>query len=299
VWTAGVLALVCLSGSVALSVAAERARPEVNLQEMMYISSPSALKKLSLGYEGLLADIYWTRALVYFGEKHHRHEMTYKLIEPILTVTTTLDPQMLVAYNSGSVFLAQRPPQGAGDPEAAARLVRRGIAANPKAWKLWYQLGYVQWQEMGDAKAASQSFLTGSKMPGAMPWMAVMAAALAGNAGEIETARYLWTNIYQGTQEKYQRETASHYLMALDAYDEMVQIQHRVELYGERTGHAPASFGELIAAGYLRGVPLDPLGAPYRLRNGRVEMDDDELKPYVQRGIPQIGVAKAADGSGH
>ena len=26
---------------------------------------------MSLGYDGLLADIYWTRAVQYFGGKHH------------------------------------------------------------------------------------------------------------------------------------------------------------------------------------------------------------------------------------
>ena len=26
---------------------------------------------MSLGYDGLLADIYWTRAVQYFGSKHH------------------------------------------------------------------------------------------------------------------------------------------------------------------------------------------------------------------------------------
>ncbi|MGH9350714.1 MAG: hypothetical protein ACRD2G_00895, partial [Terriglobia bacterium] len=33
----------------------------------LYVSSGVSLRRLSLGYEGLLADIYWTRAIQYFG----------------------------------------------------------------------------------------------------------------------------------------------------------------------------------------------------------------------------------------
>ncbi len=46
-------------------------------------------------------------------------------------MTTTLDPKLLPAYEFGSVFLAQKPPEGAGDPAAAARLVEKGIRENP------------------------------------------------------------------------------------------------------------------------------------------------------------------------
>ena len=44
-------------------------RPE-RFQEVLYIRSPRALKAISLGYTGLLADLYWTRAVQYFGYQH-------------------------------------------------------------------------------------------------------------------------------------------------------------------------------------------------------------------------------------
>ena len=70
----------------------------VFLEEVLYISSPKALKKMSLGYDGLLADIYWTRAVQYFGGKHHEGAHHFNLLAPLLEITTTLDPHLLVAY---------------------------------------------------------------------------------------------------------------------------------------------------------------------------------------------------------
>ena len=40
-------------------------------QEALYLRSSKVLRRLSLGYTGLLADIYWTRAVQYFGQQHH------------------------------------------------------------------------------------------------------------------------------------------------------------------------------------------------------------------------------------
>src|ERR687887_1771307 len=60
----------------------------------LYISSPTILQRMRLGFTGVTADIYWTRAVQYFGTQHHAHSTEYKLLEPLLKITTTLDPQL-------------------------------------------------------------------------------------------------------------------------------------------------------------------------------------------------------------
>src|SRR5437667_198043 len=87
---------------------------EATLEEVLYLPSGKAVKQLSLGYSSLLADIYWTRAVQYFGGKHRDQSMRYDLLYPLLDITTDLDPQLIEAYQSGSVFLSQPLPEGAG-----------------------------------------------------------------------------------------------------------------------------------------------------------------------------------------
>src|SRR5262249_51717092 len=70
----------------------DRIRTGSTLQEVLYISSPETLRRVSLGYSGLMADIYWTRAVQYFGSKHHAGGGRYDLLAPLLEITTTLDP---------------------------------------------------------------------------------------------------------------------------------------------------------------------------------------------------------------
>ena len=82
------------------------------------------MKRLSLGYDGLLADIYWTRAVQYFGTRHQQQRAQLQsLLAPLLEITTTLDPQLLVAYQFGANFLRS---------EAAQR--RRHARASGRNW---------------------------------------------------------------------------------------------------------------------------------------------------------------------
>src|SRR5882724_8963968 len=118
----GFLLMGCVAASVLLLRRLDQMRSGATLEEVLYISSPKALKKMSLGYDGLLADIYWTRAVQYFGSKHHQGAHSFDLLAPLLEITTTLDPQLLVAYEYGANFLAAQPPNGAGMPERAIEL---------------------------------------------------------------------------------------------------------------------------------------------------------------------------------
>jgi tetratricopeptide (TPR) repeat protein len=284
---AALVLVVSLVGS-ALSVRrVDALRGQATLEEVLYISSPQALRRLSLGYTGLMASIYWTRAVQYFGARHLVRSDRYDLLLPLLQITTELDPHLLPAYKFGSIFLSQQPPEGAGLPDQAVELVERGIRANPHEWQLYYYLGFIHYLERDDYAAAADAFLRGSEMPGAHPWLRIMAAAMAQHGGDIATARYLWTNIYQHSDDQLIRANAVRRLRALQVDEEVPQLEAMVEEYRRRSGQLPGSFRELVEAGWLRALPVDPTGRPYRLMpGGRVEVESPKDLPFIRRGLP-------------
>ena len=79
-------------------------------QDDLVLRSGPMLKAMSLEYAPLMADLYWTRVVQYYGDKHARHDANFELLWPLLDVTTTLDPNLLVAYRFGSMFLSEGPP---------------------------------------------------------------------------------------------------------------------------------------------------------------------------------------------
>ncbi|MDR3763992.1 MAG: hypothetical protein P4M01_07850 [Acidobacteriota bacterium] len=281
-----VLTALLLGASVLLVRQTDRLREGEPLQEVLYIPSPAVAKRLSLGYSSLLADIYWTRAVQYFGAKHKAKAREYAILEPLLDTTTTLDPQLVPAYEFGSVFLSQKPPEGAGNPQAAARLVEKGIRENPNAWRLYYDLGYIYWLELKEPSKAADAFARGAKVPGAHRFLNVMAAALTAHAGETETAVYMWTNILNDSEDPALRANAQRRLVCLRVDSEVKLLQDRVDMFTAHFQRPPANWQELIAAGLLRGVPPDPHGRAYRLVDGHVCLKDTEGFPFITRGLP-------------
>ena len=95
------------------------------------LSSGKLMKLMSLEYAPLMADFYWTRVVQFYGNKHVRGNANMELLWPLLDITATLDPNLLVTYRFGAMFLSQRAPAGAGRPDLAVQLIERGIKANP------------------------------------------------------------------------------------------------------------------------------------------------------------------------
>ena len=281
------LLVLSLAGSALMLRRVDSLRAGATLEEVLYVTSPQTLKRMSLGYDGLLADIYWTRVVQYFGRRHQARSRRYDLLVPLLEITTTLDPHLIPAYEFGSIFVAQQPPEGAGQPDTAVALVERGIRENPTEWRLYYHLGFIHFLERKDYKAAAEAFERGSRVPGAHPWLRLMAAAMAQYGGDTRTARFLWQKIYESTDDRLIRSNAVKRLRALEVDDVVPQLEAVVQLYQQRTGHLPASFIEMVAAGYLRALPRDPLGYPYKLMpDGRVEVQSPDDLPFITKGLP-------------
>jgi len=265
----------------------DQIRPAGALEDVLYISSPKLVKRLSLGYDGLMADIYWTRAVQYFGSRHAAWASHYRQLAPLLTITTTLDPHLVVAYEFGANFLSPRPPNGAGMPEEAEKLVEFGIQNNPDNWRLYYDLGFIYYMDMKDYPRAADAFARGSRVPNAHPFLKILAAQMAQHAGENQMARALWTTTLQTAQERQIKANAIAHLRALEVADDVVALEGLVSRYRQLTGKLPSGPPDLINAGMLRSIPLDPTGRAYKLTtDGRVEVAVPDDIPYIEKGAP-------------
>ncbi|HKM68362.1 MAG TPA: hypothetical protein VJX70_14420 [Candidatus Acidoferrum sp.] len=239
-------------------------RSLVQLQkEELTLNSPRVLKKLSLEYAPLMGAIYWTRAVQYYGEKHRMHDRNLELLWPLLDITTTLDPNLLIAYRFGATFLGDEPPRGAGEPDKAVELLEKGIQANPEYWRFYQDLGNVYYFDKKDYLRASQAFEAGSKYPGTPPWMKIMAAKIALEGESLETSYALWQDIYQTTTEKDIRKNAEDHLRLVRAQMDLRRIGQLMSEYEKKTGQRTTRMGDLVQSGLLAGLPRDPDGFPY------------------------------------
>lgn len=286
-FAAGVLLGTCLLGSAFFLNLAEQVPASAGDPDVIYLRSPRFIKRLSLGYDGLLADIYWTRAVQYFGARHAAHASHYRQLAPLLAITTTLDPHLVVAYQFGANFLSPEPPYGAGMPDDAVKLVEFGIQNNPDDWKLYYELGFIYYMDMKNYRHAAEAFARGSQIPDAHPLLKVMAAQMAQHAGDTQMGRALWTTTYQTTEDKQIRANALAHLRALRVTDDVTALEDLVVQYGQKTGQLPKTLADMVAAHLLQGIPLDPTGRPYKLMpSGRIEVEVPDDIPFIEKGAP-------------
>ncbi len=261
--------LLSLAGLVPLQQSLDRRQgKDTGAEEVLFLPSGKLLRHLSLGYEGLLADLYWTRVVQYFGGKRMEHSTDFRLLGPLLQITTELDPHLLIAYRFGSIFLAEKPPRGAGQPQEALTLLRRGIVANPGYWRLWEDLGFIYYWDLKDYASASRAFQTGSERPGAMEWMRVMAAKVAAEGGQTATSIFLWSEIARHAGNEQIRKSAEEHLMAIEVQQQIDELNKIVARFNAWQGRPARSFQELVLAGWLRAVPRDPSDIPFVLDAG-------------------------------
>lgn len=258
-------------GIVWLQESVDRSLAQYRVEEQfLYLSSGEWVKRLSLGYNGLVACIYWTRAVQHFG-RQRLAKGEYKILYPLLDITTTLDPQLILAYRFGAIFLSEEPPGGPGQPEKGAALLKKGIRQNPDYWRFWYDLGFLYYRSLRDYERAAAAFRAGAKNPKADKWMEIMATKVEAEGADRETARFLWNEMYKSTDDPTIRQAARAHLTGLEMDDQIEALQRLLIRYEEKTGKTPRSFAQMAEDGWIPGIPLDPAGYPYRISpDGRV-----------------------------
>jgi len=262
-------------------IAAER-QAMYQEQDEVLVRSPKLIRLVMAEYSTLAADIYWTRAVQYYGGRRLGQETNLESLWPLLDVATTLDPNLLPAYRFGATFLSEPEPRGAGRPDLAVKLLERGLAANPEYWRLNQDLGNVYYLEMKDYKKAGEAYLDGSKKAGARPWMKVMAARFLEKGESRETAAMLWGEVYESSTDEALKENARINLQLLRSD---LDIDHLNEIAGQfklKTGRAPRSMREVVQAGFIGGEPVDPSGHAYVIgADGRAHIS--EKSPLFQQ----------------
>ncbi|MEW5984458.1 MAG: hypothetical protein AB1806_19075 [Acidobacteriota bacterium] len=238
---------------------------------VLYLRSGSWASRLALSYDALLADVYWIRALQHFGETRlsKAPDKQYGLLYPLLDLTTSLDPGFTLAYRFGAIFLAEPFPDGPGRPDQAVALLERGLRAEPDRWQYAMDAGFVYYWWVQDFDKASAWFERAGRMAGAPWWLRTLAATILAQGGDRASSRRLWRELYETADHEWLKNNAELRLVQMDALDQIDALAAVLVRYSNATGRPPGSWREVIVAGLLPGVPVDPTGVPYVLDASR------------------------------
>jgi hypothetical protein len=263
-----------MTASVWLQHVRDRTFPTATVEdESMYLTSSTTARRLSLAYQSVAADLYWIRALQYFGGTKRLvaaggtiaspERRQFAALFPLLDLTTSLDPRFNLAYRFGAIFLAEVPPGGPGRPDLAIALLQKGLRERPDRWEYMQDIGFVNYWWRHDYRAAAEWFRRAGDTPGSPWWLRSLAATTLAEGGDRQSSRTMWEAIRQSAEIDWLRNDADRRLAQLRALDEIDALQAVVNRYSARSAQPALEWQPLINAGLLRGVPIDPTGEPY------------------------------------
>jgi hypothetical protein len=259
--------LMSFAAAISLQIARDGryAQAERETEQFLYVQSGGALKRLTLDFDALAADVFWIRAIQHYGGDRRTHTVRrkYELLYPLLDHTTTLDPYFKIAYRFGAIFLSEKYPGGAGRTDLAIALLQKGMAAQPTKWEYPYDIAFVYYWHVQDFKTAAQWFQRAADLPTAPNWLAPLTAGILTAGNDRAAARVMWNQILQ-SDEDWLRRNAERSLKQLDALDLIDRLQARVNQFPPPAG-AEYSWIGLIRRGALPGIPLDPVGTAFEI----------------------------------
>lgn len=229
------------------------------------LTSGQTAARVFMAFDALAADVYWIRTIQHYGleRKSRAVGARFALLQPLLDLTTTLDPKFNLAYRFGSIFLAMEPPDGPGRPDEAIALLEKGLAANPGRWQYTYDIGFIHYWYTGRTTEAGAWFERAAGMAGAPEWLQPLAAVTLVAGGDRAGARQLLGEL-QTSPEAYIRRAAYRGLAQIDALDAIDHLQAVVDV-SPLPAHESRSWAALVRERRLPGIPLDSTGTPFVL----------------------------------
>jgi len=242
-------------------------------EESLYITSGKTLARLTRGYNAIAADLYWIRTIQYYGGTKRKAATSgaqaagidYKLLYPMLDLTTTLGRRFNIAYRFGAIFLAEAPPGGPGRPDLAIALLQKGLSERPDKWEYMQDIGFVHYWWRHDYTAAARWFNRAADTPGAPWWLRSLAASTLAEGGDRRASRQIWEQLRETAEVDWLRHDAERKLLQLRALDDIDALQSVVDRFTAASGRPPGGWEPIVRAGLLRGTPIDPAQTPYEI----------------------------------
>ena len=274
-----VMAVAALAAAISLQIVRDRwyPRDQIEREQILYVRSGSALRRIVLSFDALAADVYWIRAIQNYGGDRlsgPKARTKYQILYPLLDLTTTLDPYFNIAYRFGAIFLSEAYPGGPGRPDQSIALLQKAITVMPHKWQYYHDIGFVYYWRLRDYKTAATWFQKAADQPNAPNWLTPLAASMLVHGNDRAAARFLWQQIAK-SEEAWLRRNAERSLLQLQALDQIDQLEAVVRRFPPAAGER-YSWSDLLHRKILIREPVDPLGAPYLIDpvTGRVRVSE-------------------------
>jgi len=263
----GAAALALLAGAVATEHHLRSLpRPDPLGKQLLYLPTPQIVKALSLGNEGLAADVIYLWSIQYYSQFGTNERFLY--LERVFDLITDLDPRYFDAYRMGALIMQVEAPGDLADKlRAVTRLYDKGIAAMPDSWQLAETAAWDCYMTFKDVDLAIRYAEIAVRHPAAHH-------RIRRALGVWKDREKTWTvddSIAYWQQALAEAATPGEMLLTTSHLYDVIAARDRAALdpllktYLARFGACPRRWEDLVVVGALLAVPLDYAGNPYEI----------------------------------
>lgn len=228
--------------------------------QLRLLPNGAFVKPMLLGYHHVAADLLWLNIVQVLGEREVR-QTDYEWLFHALNVATTLDPHYVYAYDVGGVVLAEL----AGRVDWSNVLLEKGMAANPGAWRLPFQLGFNAFFHQQDYVRAADYLAVAARLPGRPAYVPELAARLYVEGKQPAMALDFLDVMERQTDDEHVLAVLEQRKAEVRLERDLTMLEDAAQRYTARMGQRPQTFDALIDAGDLTALPVEPFGGGYRL----------------------------------
>lgn len=237
------------------------------IEEFILLPKGEYLKPLVLGYEQLIGDIIWLRAIQVVGDKVVT-PIGYDWAYHALDVITTLDPKFSYAYQLGGVNLSVL----GNRPDLSNLLLEKGMKENPDVWQIPFYIGYNNFFYLNNFKSAAEYMAKASELPGHPAYLPKLAARLYVHAGDPDVALEFLTRIYKETEDENVKTTLEKRIKEVIIERDVWFLENASRRYREVYDVFPENLQDLVKKKMIQEIPHEPFGGYYYFNSadGRV-----------------------------
>ena len=260
--------------------------PVREVETFLYLPSGTFLKGAALGYDEMLGDLLWIKAVGYFGG-HVNTDRNYTWLAHLLDVVTTLDPLYQYPYEFGGIVLAAE----AGEVDQSIALLKKGMENvskdDPRYWYFPFFLAYDYMYHKDDYLTAAHYLEQAIKFPQSPSYLPQLVARLYANADSPEVAVAFLREMIKATEKQALKNRLTERLHQVIHRTNMKRLKQGLDAFYFKFQKYPTSLQELVTAGFIPRMPVDPRGGTYHLskENGAIEntIPEDDLKVHITK----------------
>ena len=248
--------------------------------EIRFLPSGKALSLAALGYEQLLADLLWTRAVLMFGENFGEggDNDWYTWLYHMMDLATDLDPGFKAAYKYGGTMLRV---DGVFVDQSSI-LFSKGSHNMPNEWYFPFGIAMNYFIVKENRVLAAKYMRRAASLPDGPFYLRNLAASLLDETQGLENALAFLVEELRVVPEGNARKAIEVKIFETKYQIGVRDAEEVIATYRRTTGALPRQPGDVGAA--VLTLPPDPLGGTW------VWSDDLEAPPGSLRSTAYYDV---------